>query len=324
MSGAAVPRGASGGVSAGVSGPLGFIGLGAMGAPMVRRLLEAGHRVLVHDLNPAAMAAAVSRGAAGRDSPAAIAAEAAAVLVSLPVPAVVQQVALGPRGLAEGLAGGGAMRIYADLSTTGAQMAQQVAAGLAPHGVAALDAPVSGGVTGAEAGSLSVMAAGERAAFDEMRPVLEVIGSNTVYVGEAVGLGQTLKLVNNLLAATTWAAACEALAMGAKAGLDPELMVSVINRSSGRSFPTERFATGPLLSRRFDFGFRMELMAKDMRLALQEAEALGLVMPTSRAAQALYGLAMAGGGAGEDVTALARLTEGWAGVELAASRRNEE
>jgi 3-hydroxyisobutyrate dehydrogenase-like beta-hydroxyacid dehydrogenase len=156
-----------------------------------------------------------------------------------------------------------------------------------------------------------------------MRPVLEVIGSNTVLVGPQVGLGQTLKLVNNLLAATTWAAACEALAMGAKAGLDPELMIGVINKSSGRSFPTERFAAGPVLTRRFDFGFRMELMAKDMRLALQEAEALGLVMPTSRAAQMLYGLAMAGGGGKGDVTELARLTEGWAGTEIAAARRNE-
>ncbi len=298
---------------------LGFIGLGAMGAPMVRRLLEAGHRVLAHDLNPVALAAAVSRGAEGRDSPAAVAGEAAIVLVSLPTPEVVRQVALGVAGLAEG----DALRIYVDLSTTGAQAAQAVAAGLAPRGVVALDAPVSGGVAGAEAGTLAVMVAGDRAAFDRVRPVLEVIGANTVLVGEKVGLGQTLKLVNNLLAATTWAAACEALAMGAKAGIDPELMIDTINKSSGRSFPTERFAAGPVLSRRFDFGFRMELMAKDMRLALQEAEALGLVMPTSRAAQMLYGLAMSGGGAKGDVSELVRVTEDWAKVEITASRRNE-
>ena len=298
---------------------LGFVGLGTMGAPMVRRLLGAGHRVLVHDLNAAAVAAAVSRGAEGRGSPAAVAAEAEVVLVSLPTPDVVRQVALGPGGLAEGAA----MRIYVDLSTTGAQVAQAVAEGLAPRGVLALDAPVSGGVAGAEAGTLSVMAAGDPAAFRRVRPVLEVIGSNTVSVGEKVGLGQTLKLVNNLLAATTWAAACEALAMGAKAGLDPALMVDVINRSSGRSFPTEHFAAGPVLTRRFDFGFRMELMAKDMRLALREAEALGLVMPTSRAAQMLYGLAMAGGHAKGDVTELARVTEGWAEVAIASPRRNE-
>jgi len=300
-------------------GPLGFVGLGAMGAPMVRRLLAAGHRVLAHDLNPAAVGAAVSAGAEARDSAAAVAAEAEAVLVSLPTPAAVKAVALGPGGLAEG----SAMRVYVDLSTTGARVAKEVAEGLAPGGVAALDAPVSGGVAGAEAGTLSVMAAGDPAVFARVRPVLEAIGSNTVFVGDAVGQGQTLKLVNNLLAAATWAAACEALTMGAKAGLDPELMVRVVNASSGRSFATERFAAGPVLSRRFDFGFRMELMAKDMRLALEEAEALGLVMPTCSAARLLYGLALAQGAPGADVTELVRVTENWAGAEVAAAGRSE-
>jgi 3-hydroxyisobutyrate dehydrogenase-like beta-hydroxyacid dehydrogenase len=302
----------------GGSAPLGFVGLGAMGAPMVRRLLAAGHRVLAHDSNPAALSAAVSGGAEARGGAAAVAAEAEVVLVSLPTPAAVKAVALGPGGLVEG----GALRIYVDLSTTGARVAREVADGLAPRAVVALDAPVSGGMSGAEAGTLSVMASGERAAFERVRPVLEVIGSNTVFVGEAVGQGQTLKLVNNLLAATTWAAACETMAMGVKAGLEPELMVSVLNASSGHSFPTERFAAGPVLSRRFDFGFRMELMAKDMRLALEEAEALGLVMPTCGAARMLYGLALAQGAASADVTELVRVTEGWAGVEVVARSRN--
>ncbi len=301
---------------------LGFVGLGAMGAPMVRRLLAAGHRVIAHDTDPTALSAAVSGGAEARPGAAAVAAEAEVVLVSLPTPAVVKAVALGPGGLAEGRA----MRVYVDLSTTGARVAKEVAEGLAPRGVAALDAPVSGGVAGAEAGTLSVMAAGDPAAFARVRPVLETIGSNTVFVGEAVGQGQTLKLVNNLLAATTWAAGCEALAMGAKAGLDPDLMLRVLNASSGRSFPTERFAAGPVLSRRFDFGFRMELMVKDMRLALEEAEALGLVMPTCGAARVLYGLAVAQHGPDADVTELVRVTEGWAGVEVAgaaAKNRNQ-
>jgi 3-hydroxyisobutyrate dehydrogenase-like beta-hydroxyacid dehydrogenase len=299
--------------------PLGFVGLGAMGAPMVRRLLAAGHRVLAHDSNPAALSAAVSGGAEARGSAAAVAEEAEFVLVSLPTPAVVKAVALGPGGLAEGRA----LRVYVDLSTTGARAAKEVADGLAPRGVVALDAPVSGGMAGAEAGTLSVMASGDREAFERVRPVLEVIGSNTVYVGEGVGQGQTLKLVNNLLAATTWAAGCEALAMAAKAGLDPELTVRVLNASSGRSFPTERFAAGPVLSRRFDFGFRMELMAKDMRLALEEAEALGVVMPTCGAARVLYGLALAQRAPDADVTELVRVTEAWAGVEVAARGRNE-
>jgi 3-hydroxyisobutyrate dehydrogenase-like beta-hydroxyacid dehydrogenase len=304
---------------AGGGRPLGFVGLGAMGAPMVRRLLAAGRRVLAFDTNPAALSAAVSGGAEARSNAAAVAAEAETVLVSLPTPGVVRAVALGPGGLI----GGGAMRVYVDLSTTGARVAKEVADGLAVRGVVALDAPVSGGVAGAEAGTLSVMAAGDRSAFERVRPVLETIGSNTVFVGDAVGQGQTLKLVNNLLGATNWAASCEALAMGVKAGLDPELMLRVLNASSGRSFMTERFAVGPVLSRRFDFGFRMELMVKDMRLALEEAEALGLVMPTCGAARVLYGLAMAQGGPDADVTELVRVTEGWAGVEVAARGRNE-
>ncbi|MBD0274577.1 MAG: NAD(P)-dependent oxidoreductase, partial [Acetobacteraceae bacterium] len=148
----------------------------------------AGHRVLAHDTNPAALSAAASGGAEARGSAAAVAAEAEVVLVTLPTPAVVKAVALGPGGLAEGRA----MRVYVDLSTTGARVAKEVAEGLAPRGVAALDAPVSGGVTGAEAGTLSVMAAGDPAAFARVRPVLETIGSNAVFVGEAVGQGQTL------------------------------------------------------------------------------------------------------------------------------------
>ncbi|GAA0572794.1 hypothetical protein GCM10009416_09320 [Craurococcus roseus] len=198
-------------------GPLGFVGLGAMGAPMVRRLLSAGHRVLAHDANPSALSAAGSDGAEGRRSAAAVADEAEIVLVSLPTPAAAKAVALGAGGLVEGRA----MRVYVDLSTAGARVAQEVAQGLAPRGVAALDAPVSGGVAGAEAGTLSVMAAGYPTAFERVRPVLEAIGSNTVFVGPAVGQGQTPKLVNNLLAATTWAAACEAMAVGAQPGSTP-------------------------------------------------------------------------------------------------------
>lgn len=293
---------------------IGFVGLGAMGAPMVERLIEAGHRLLVHDVNPAAVAHAVGLGATAMPSPAALADAAPVVFVSLPTPDIVRQVALGAGGLAEG----GAMRIYADLSTTGAQVAQEVAAGLAAHGVAVLDAPVSGGVAGAKAGTLSVMASGDRAAFDQVRGLLETIGRNTIHVGEGVGQGQTLKLVNNLIAATVWAATAEAMVMGAKAGLDPAVMHAVVAKSSGRSFSTEVFMPKAVLERSFDFGFRLELMHKDVRLALSEAEALGTTMLTCTTAKQLYDHALAHGGRGQDVTALIRLLESWGGAEVAA------
>lgn len=286
---------------------IGFVGLGAMGAPMVRRLLQAQHRIVAYDLNPEAVRAAAAAGAQVANSPAEVAARTDIVMVSLPTPDVVRRVALGENGL---VAGGNA-RIYVDLSTTGARVAQEVAAGLEPHGIACLDAPVSGGVAGAVAGTLSVMVSGDAAAYETARPALQEIGRNTRLVGDKVGQGQTLKLVNNLMAASNYAVAAECLVMGAKAGLDADTMVDVINKSSGRSFVTEAFVAKAVLNRDFDFGFRMELMSKDMRLALEEAEALGASMFTCSAAKQLYAYAMAHGGASTDVTTLIKVLEQW-------------
>ena len=293
---------------------IGFIGLGSMGAPMVRRLLGAGHAVAVCDTDAAAVERAVGDGATVARAPAELAERCDAVLVSLPTPEVVRHVALGPGGLHEG----GRVRIYVDLSTTGARVAREVAAGLAPHGIASLDAPVSGGPPGAAAGTLSIMVSGDPEAFAAVRPALEAMGSNTRLVGTEVGQGQTLKLVNNLMLAANYAVACECLVMGAKAGLDPEVMVDVVNRSSGRSFASETFVPGPVLRREFAFGFRMALMAKDARLALAEAEALGTPMFSCTAARHLYEAAIGRVGPDEDVTSLIRLLEEWGGAVVAA------
>jgi 3-hydroxyisobutyrate dehydrogenase-like beta-hydroxyacid dehydrogenase len=220
-----------------------------------------------------------------------------------------------PPGKGEnGLATGGRAKIYVDLSTTGAQVAQEVAAGLTGHGVVALDAPVSGGVAGAEAGSLTVMVSGDFAAYQTVWPALLKIGRNTIFVGDRVGQGQTLKLVNNLMAAANYAVASECLVMGAKAGLDANTMLDVINKSSGRSFVSEAFVVRTVPSRAFDFGFRMELMSKDVRLALQEAEALGATMFTCSAAKQLYAYAMAHGAGPSDVTTLIKVLEHWGGA----------
>ena len=290
---------------------IGFIGLGAMGAPMVQRLLHGGHRVVVHDLDANAVRAATAAGAQAAGSPAEVAARSDIVMVSLPTPDVVRLVALGDNGLTAG----GRAKIYVDLSTTGARVAQAVAAGLAPFGIVALDAPVSGGIPGATAGTLTVMVSGDAAAYETVRPALLQIGSNTILVGDRVGQGQTLKLVNNLMAAANYAVASECLVMGAKAGLDAETMVNVINKSSGRSFVSEAFVP-KVLSREFDFGFRMELMSKDVRLALEEAEALGATMVTCSAAKQLYAYAMAHGAAASDVTALMKVLEQWGGATV--------
>jgi 3-hydroxyisobutyrate dehydrogenase-like beta-hydroxyacid dehydrogenase len=195
---------------------LGFIGVGKMGGPMAGRLLAAGHTLMLFDAHEAAMRPLLQRGARKAESAAAVAAEVETVLVSLPTPDIVKQVALGLPG--------GKLRNFVDLSTTGPRVAREVAAALAPKGIAGIDSPVSGGVSGAEKGTLAVMLACPADRRAALEPVLQVFGK-VFYLGERPGLGQTMKLCNNLLSATAMAISCEAVVMGVKAGLDPRVMI---------------------------------------------------------------------------------------------------
>jgi 3-hydroxyisobutyrate dehydrogenase-like beta-hydroxyacid dehydrogenase len=201
---------------------LGFIGIGNMGLPMALRLIDRGYGLAVFDIREDAVRPLVARGARAAKSPADVASEVQTVLVSLPTPDVVQEVALGSNGIVKG----SAVRVYVDLSTTGPQVAELVANVLEEKGVSVLDAPVSGGVTGAEKGTLTVMVSGPMSVFEGVNPVLESIGENLIYVGERPGLAQIMKLVNNLLNATALAASSEAFVLGVKAGLDPEIMLN--------------------------------------------------------------------------------------------------
>ena len=291
---------------------IGFVGAGAMGGPMVRRLCERQFRVVVHDASEAALAAAVAAGAQAAASPAEVAAQAETVLVSLPTPAVVREVALGR----DGLVAGSALRTFVDLSTTGPTVAREVAAALATRGVESIDAPVSGGVAGANAGTLAIMVSGPAEAVARARPALETIGRVFV-VGDRVGLGQTLKLINNGLAATTVLATAEALTMGVHAGLDARTALEVINASSGRNWMSETMFPQRVLTRSFDFGFRTELMHKDIRLCTEEAEAAGVPMFVTNAARQLWAFAVAQGSGKEDISTIVRYLEEWTGTRIA-------
>ena len=200
---------------------VGFVGLGNMGAPMATRLVDAGHRVVVFDLQADAVACLVDRGAAAASSARDVGDRTETVLVSLPTPQV-------SSAIATEVAEGESVRRFVDLSTVGSQVAQRNNAVLGERGVAALDAPVSGGVHGARAGTLAVMVSGPRVDFDALEPVFGVLG-RAVFVSEEPGAAQTMKLVNNLMAATTLAATAEVMVMGVKAGLDPQVMIDVLN-----------------------------------------------------------------------------------------------
>lgn len=286
---------------------IGFVGLGAMGAHMAARLLDAGHALAVFDTRAEAMAPHVARGALECASPAAVADAAATVLVSLPTPDVV-------RDVASALLGGGAMRAYVDLSTTGPEVAALIAAQLRDAGVGCLDAPVSGGVAGAQAGTLTIMCAGDAALFERLRPLLEALGRNVVLVGAEPGQGQLAKVLNNLLSASAIAITGEALALGVHGGLSARTLLDVFNSSSGRNTASADKFPRHVLPRTFGAGFRLELMDKDVALCLAEARRRGVPMELGGAVGELWARAAANAAEGADCTEIVRMLEADAGV----------
>lgn len=292
---------------------LGFVGVGKMGSRMARRLIEHGYTVTVYDVNPAAVEPF-------KDTPGGVAAslrelarQSDAVLASLPTPASVEQVALGPGGLAEEMRPGS---VFIDLSTTGVEIEGRVAAALAGRGIEVLDAPVSGGVRGAEEGTLSVMVAGRREVFETYLPVLRVIGRNVFYISPRPGLGQAMKLVNNLLSATALAASAEAVVLATKLGLDPKLVVDVLNVSSGRNSATQDKFPRAILNRTFDYGFTTELMVKDLNLAVAMARQQRFPLFIGRMVEQVWELAVYEGLGPEDFTTIVKVFERMAGVEV--------
>ena len=286
---------------------LGFVGLGAMGAHMAARLLDAGHALAVFDTRAEAMEPHVARGALACASATAVADAADTVLVSLPTPDAVREVA-------DALRSGAAMRAYVDLSTTGPTVAAQVAATLRDAGVACLDAPVSGGVAGAQAGTLTIMAAGDEAVFERLRPLLEVLGANVVLVGSEPGQGQLAKVLNNLLSASAIAITGEALALGVHGGLSARTLLDVFNSSSGRNTASADKFPRHVLPRTFGAGFRLELMDKDVQLCLAEARRQQVPMALGSAVGELWARAAASAAAGADCTEIVRMLEHDAGV----------
>lgn len=291
---------------------LGFVGLGHMGAPMSRRLIEAGYRVVVTDIDRTAVDRLAELGAGVADSAAQVADRADLVLASLPTPDVVREVVLGDHGVASG----SRVKHFVDLSTTGADTARSVAAELSRRGIAAVDAPVSGGVSGAEKGTLAVMVACSDVDFALAEPVVRRLGT-VFHVGREPGLGQAMKLVNNYLSAAAMATTSEAMVVGVKAGLDPRVMLDVLNAGSGRNSATQDKFPRAVLPRTFDFGFATGLMYKDLRLFAEEAEELGVPLYVGSAIRQLWMQSKDQLGASSDFTSVVKLIESWAGVEIA-------
>ena len=290
---------------------LGFVGVGRMGGPMANRLLDAGHALCVFDTNAEAMKSLAERGASVAASAEEVASSSDMVFISLPTPPIVQAVSLGERGILKG----SRLKTLVDLSTTGPTVAGVVAKSAAARGVAWVDSPVSGGVGGATKGTLAVMVSCAKPTFPVVDPVLKTFGK-TFYVGEKPGLAQIAKLANNLLAAAAIVLTSEAVAMGVKAGLDARTLIDIINAGSGRNSATQDKFPKSVITRTFDFGFATGLSYKDVRLCLDEAEALGVPMVAGAAVRQMLAITNAKFGPDSDFTSIAKVVEEWAGVEI--------
>ena len=294
---------------------IGFIGLGKMGFPMARRLVEAGHRLVVFDQRQEAVDKLVALGAQAAASPRHVADRAETVLASLPSLQASLDVATGTGGVIEGRR----VKRFVDLSTVGSQMAVRIHGLLSNNNIVQIDSPVSGGVGGAEKGTLAVMVSGPRADFEIIKPALDVIGK-VFFIGEKPGSGQTMKLANNFLSATAMVATSEAVVMGVKSGLDPAVMIDVINAGSGLNTASRDKFPRAVLPRTFDFGFATGLMVKDVRLCLDEMKSLGLSMEVAEAVGRLWEVVIAETGAESDFTSAIKPIEQAAGVVVGHSR----
>jgi 3-hydroxyisobutyrate dehydrogenase-like beta-hydroxyacid dehydrogenase len=294
---------------------IGFIGLGKMGFPMARRLIEAKHQLVVFDSRQEAVDGLVAMGAMAASSPKDVADRAETVMASLPSLQASLEVATGKDGVIEGKR----VKRFIDLSTVGSHMAVRIHDLLAKRNIVQLDSPVSGGVGGAEKGTLAVMVSGPRADYETAKPALDVIGK-VFFIGEKPGSAQTMKLANNFLSATAMVATSEAVVMGVKSGLDPSVMIDVINSGSGLNTASRDKFPRSVLPRSFDFGFATGLMVKDVRLCLEEMKSLGLSMEVAEAVGRLWEVIIRQEGAESDFTAAIKPIEQAAGVVVGGAK----
>jgi len=290
---------------------IGFIGLGIMGKPMALNLLKAGHALTVHNRSRASVQELVAAGAADGKSSKGVAEKSEIVITMLPDSPDVELVALGPDGVLEGAKPG---TILIDMSTISPQVSQKVAAEAAQKGVEMLDAPVSGGDVGAKQGTLSIMVGGKQEVFDRCLEVFEAMGKSIVRVGE-IGAGGAVKLANQVIVAGTIQAVAEGLVLGAKAGVDPELMVKAISGGLARCGILEVRAPR-VLDGIFDPGFMVKLHLKDLGLALTAGKALNVPLPTTAYINEMFKALVAQGKGDKDHSSLIQIVEQMAGAEV--------
>jgi 3-hydroxyisobutyrate dehydrogenase len=295
---------------------IGFVGLGVMGLPMAINLARAGYCLTVYDKDPAAAerAAGANAGLGLAHSPAEVARASTVVVTMLPSGRYVQEVALGDNGLIHGFSEGA---LLLDTSSSEPWLTLEIARTLEGYGVAMVDAPVSGAQLGAETGQLVFMAGGESAALDRVMPLFAVMGKQVFHLG-SIGAGHTMKCLNNMITAMTFMATTEGLAIGKKLGLDPEVMTDVLNVSTGGSWISQTQIRQRITSRRFDDAFKLELMVKDIGIAMRMAGDRSIPAPLCGTGLQLWRAAAHHAGPGSSISDMVRWVEDMTGITITA------
>ena len=288
----------------------GYLGVGNMGQPMAGKLLDGGHTLTIYDISDMAMQPLLLRQARRAASPRDLADQCEIVFVSLPTLAAFQASLHGPNGLARGKK----MKLLVNTCTVGVPFVREIEAAL--PGVTIVDCPISGGPAGARAGTLSVMVSGDPAAVEKIMPLISLWGATLTIAGDKPGAAQVLKLTNNILFAVSLAATSEAFVMGAKGGLNPEVMLGAINAGSGRNGATQTVVPGAVLDRSFHYGAALNILEKDIDLAIAQGEELGVPMWVCQAARLVYKHAIFAGAGNDDISTLIQHVERAADFEL--------
>ncbi len=282
---------------------VGFLGVGNMGLPMASRLLDGGHELWISDVRENAMRPLLERQARRAASPKELADNCDTVVISLPSLKIFREALSGPNGLLSGRT----IKTLINTCTTGGPFIAEITQACASNGVNVVDAPISGGVSGARAGTLAVMVSGDEAKVAELMPIFRLWGKTVVMAGERPGAAQIMKLTNNILCAVSLVATSEAMAMAAKGGVSAEAMLQVINGGTGQNFATTSIFPNAVLPGSYDYGATVEILMKDVDLAVEQGEVLGVPMWVCQAARLVLKHIMFQGHAQQDMSRVAQL-----------------
>lgn len=298
---------------------IGFLGVGNMGLPMATRLMDGGTPLTVFDIKDAALKPFLDRQARRADSPRHLADTCETVFVSLPTLDALRTVCLGTGDAENGVIHGTAVKLLVNTCTVGVPLVEEIAKAAAARGITLVDCPISGGPPGARAGTLSVMVSGAPEAVEKIRPMISHWGK-VVVAGDKPGLAQVLKLTNNILSFVALAASAEAFVMGAKGGVDLEVMLEAVNAGSGRNSATLNKFPISVADRSFKYGAEIDIICKDADLAIEQGETLGVPMWVCQAARLAFKHLQFKGCGRDDLTTIVQHIERDAGFQLAKTR----